>query len=152
MGVQTSYFGQSHNISPGELLAKAKIIMPDKISWKEIDFRQKHHINFVRTKKKSLIHDGRFQINALEEILANLHNDLPTLRPSDFLDWPFIFSSQVAYASQMAGVSPKELFRIFCIDYQGVTQNSWMEFPWFSDLEPIWVEMSLKGRGNHGIQ
>ena len=153
VGAQLSFFGQSNDILPSDILKKARIIMPDKISWKEIDFRQKHHFNFIKTEKKSIIQNEIFQIESLEEILDSLHNDLPTLRPSDFLDWPFLFSAQVAYASQMAGVSPTELFRIFCIDYKGPTKNSWMEFPWFNDLEPIWVEMKLKDGGHHaGLQ
>ena len=149
---QLSFFGRSNNILPSDLLGKARIIMPKKISWKEIDHRQKHHAYYVRSYKKSNIQNGSLKINSLNEILSNLHKDLPTLRPSDFLDWPFLFSAQVAYASQMAGVSPKELFRIFCIDYQAPTQNSWMEFPWFNDLEPIWVEMQLKDGGDYGLQ
>lgn len=153
IGDQLSFFGKSNNILPSDLLGKARIIMPKKISWKEIDHRQKHHTNYVLAHKKSNIQNEIFQIESLEEILDSLHKDLPTLRPSDFLDWPFLFSAQVAYASQMAGVSPKELFRIFCIDFRAPTKNSWMEFPWFNDLEPIWVEMKLKDGGHHaGLQ
>lgn len=153
IAAQTAFFGQASKILPSDFLGKARIILPKNITWSDIDYRKKHHICFTKTDCMSGIKNNMLQIESLEEILESLHNDLPVLRPSDFLDWPFLFSAQVAYASQMAGVSPKELFRIFCIDFQAPTKNSWIEFPWFNDLEPIWVEMKLKDGGDHaGLQ
>jgi len=148
LGSQAHFFAQSHQISPSNFLAMSRVLIPENLEWPEIDYRQKHHIAFSPTNKNSGMKNGKFEIDFLEDILSNLPDNHPVFRPADFLDWPFLFSAQLAFASQIAGVSPKELFRIFCIDYVGISRNSWDEFPWYEDLQPIWIEMELKAGGD----
>ena len=149
LGSQAHFFAQSHQISPSDFLGKSRVLIPDDLSWLEIDYRQKHLIDFSRTDKVSGIRNGKFQIDFLEEILGHFPDNHPVFRPADFLDWPFVFSAQLSFASQIAGVSPKELFRIFCIDYIGSKRNSWDEFSWYEELQPIWIEMELRVGGDY---
>jgi len=147
IGSQARFFAQSNSISPTVFLGMSRIIIPEDLSWSDLDHRIKHQVFFSPTKKTSALKNGKFEIEFLEEILSYLPETHPIFRPSDFLDWPFIFAAQLSFAAQIAGTSPKELFRIFCIDFVGTNRNSWEEFAWHEDLEPIWVEMELKKGG-----
>ena len=146
IGLSTWYQERKQGHPPSRILGRRKIYVPKDIDdWSKYDFRPKHPCfwkpNIVPASNCNKV----FQISMLEDLLDSLPEDSPILRPSDPLDWPFCFMAQLSLAAEFEGITPKELLRIFCIKYEGPSNNSWDSFKWRDNIEAKYIAVTLRG-------
>ena len=90
-----------------------------------------------------------FKMHELEALLLTLDKHPPIKPTYPPLDWSYCFLAQLSMAAEMRGISPEELFEIFCIQLQAPFENTWKSFNWREGLELDYYPLSVKSEGHN---
>ncbi len=136
---------------PNRILNYANIFIDEEFNnWQFLNSTFQNHQS--HTHKISLINsekEATFKIHVLEDLLLALDNHPPIKPTYPPLDWPYCFLAQLSIAAETKGMSPEELFEIFCIELKAPFENTWMSFKWKENLQLDYYPLSLKREGHN---
>ena len=130
---------------PSYIAEKARINIPEEFNdWDLLDLNNKH---FVDNNKNGQAKNKDIQIKLLNYLFEGSDCYLPLLKTSDINDWPILLSCQIHQICLFKNIMPIDLLQSFEILYQGNKENSWDEFPWSQQIQPVYLFVELIDKG-----
>jgi len=130
---------------PSYIAEKARINIPEEFNdWDLLDVNNKH---FVDNNKNGQAKNKDIQIKLLNYLFEGSDCYLPLLKTSDINDWPILLSCQIHQICLYKNIMPIDLLQSFEILYQGNKENSWDEFPWSQQIQPVYLFVELIDKG-----
>ena len=130
---------------PSYIAEKARINIPEEFNdWDLLDVNNKH---FVDNNKNGQAKNKDIQIKLLNYLFEGSDCYLPLLKTSDINDWPILLSCQIHQICLFKNIMPIDLLQSFEILYQGNKENSWDEFPWSQQIQPVYLFVELIDKG-----